>query len=99
MAVKPLDIHPAALQEAKLAVSWYLDRSETAAVRFHAELNEAIDLIIQSPDRWPSGDHSTRRFVLKHFPFAVIYREKDMVVEVLAIAHGHRSPSYWEDRL
>jgi hypothetical protein len=43
MAVKPLQIHPAALAELKSAVAWYLERSETAAERFVAEVDFAID--------------------------------------------------------
>lgn len=99
MDVKLVQIHPVALTELKSALAWYLDRSETAAVRFVAELDRAIDLIAEAPKRWPAGEYSTRRFVLARFPFAVIYREKGTGVEVLAIAHGHRRPSYWKERL
>ena len=96
---KPVHIHPAALAELKSALTWYFERSETAAVRFVAELDRAIDLITDSPRRWPLWEYSTRRFVLSRFPYAVIYREKATTVEVVAIAHGHRRPRYWKDRL
>jgi toxin ParE1/3/4 len=76
-----------------------MERSETAALKFIAELDRVIDLAIESPGRWPSGKHSTRKFVLQRFPFAIIYREKRDVVQVLAIAHGHRRPGYWKERL
>jgi toxin ParE1/3/4 len=99
MAAKSLDIHPAALEEAKSAVQWYLARNETAAIKFVVELDKALDLIMESPMRWPRGEHATRRFVLQRFPSAIIYREKEKTVEVLAVAHGHRRPSYWKDRL
>ena len=46
MAVKPLEIHPEALAELKSALSWYLERNETAAVKFAAELDRAMDLLI-----------------------------------------------------
>ncbi|MGO9085855.1 MAG: type II toxin-antitoxin system RelE/ParE family toxin [Candidatus Sulfotelmatobacter sp.] len=99
MAAKPLQIHPAALAELKSAVAWYQQRSQTAALNFVAELDRAIDLVIESPRRWPSGEHGTRKFVLQRYPFAVIYREKETVVQVLAIAHGRRRPAYWNERL
>ena len=99
MAVKLLQIHPAALAELKSAATWYQQRNRTAALNFAAELDRAIDLVIASPGRWPSGEHGTRKFVLQRFPFAVIYREKETVVQVLAIAHGHRWPGYWKQRL
>jgi plasmid stabilization system protein ParE len=99
MAVKPLEIHAAALEELKSAIAWYLDRSEPAATNFVAAVDRALELIVQSPDRWPKGQHATRRFVLQRFPFALIYREKENVIELLAVAHGHRRPSYWKGRL
>jgi len=99
MADKLLDIHPTALEEFKSALAWYLERNETAAANFVTELDRAVELIMQAPKRWPAGEHATRRYVLQRFPFALIYREKDKVVEILAIAHGHRRPSYWKGRV
>jgi toxin ParE1/3/4 len=99
MAVKPLEIHPSALTELKSALDWYLERNETAALKFASELDRAIDLVIEFPERWPVGEHGTRKFVLRRFPFAVVYRENPAVIQVLAIAHGHRRPGYWKDRL
>ena len=99
MAAKPVEIHPAALAEFKTALKWYLERSETAALKLVGELDRAINLVAESPGRWPKGEHSTRKFVFRRFPFAIIYREKPAVIQVLAIAHGHRRPGYWKKRL
>jgi plasmid stabilization system protein ParE len=99
MSGKRLDIHPAALLELKSAVRWYLERSEPAAQEFVAEVDRAIDRVVESPKRWPAGEPGTRRFVLQRFPFAVIYREKESGVQILAFAHGHRRPGYWKERL
>lgn len=51
MGAKPLDIHPAALDELKSAVAWYQERNETAALNFVTELDRAIDLVTASPRR------------------------------------------------
>lgn len=99
MAVKRIEIHPAALAELKSAVTWYLERSEPAAREFVADVDRAIALVIGSPRRWPVGDHNTRKFVLRRFPFAVTYRERESGVQILAFAHGHRRPGYWTERL
>jgi plasmid stabilization system protein ParE len=99
MAGRRIEIHPAALAELKSAVEWYLERSEPAAQEFVAAVDHAIALVIESPRRWPAGEHGTRKFVLQRFPFAVTYREKDSGVQVLAFAHGHRRPGYWKERL
>jgi hypothetical protein len=55
-----------------------------------------MDLVIEFPERWPVGEYGTRKFVLRRFPFAVVYREKPAVIQVLADAHGHRRPGYWK---
>jgi toxin ParE1/3/4 len=99
MAGKPLDIHAEALAEFRFAVTWYLNQSETAAIKFVAEIDRAIDLITASPERWPNGERGTRKFVLQRFPYALIYRERESDVQILAIAHGHRRPAYWKTRL
>jgi plasmid stabilization system protein ParE len=96
---KLLDIHPSALAELKSAISWYLEQNEATANKFVAAVDRAIDLIIESPRRWPAGELETQRFVLQRFPYAIIYQDKESVVTILAVAHGHRQPGYWKDRL
>jgi plasmid stabilization system protein ParE len=99
MGAKPFEIHPAALAELKSAVLWYQERNQNAALNFVSEVERAADLVLASPSRWPSGKHGTRKFVLQRFPFAIVYREKTTVIQILAIAHGHRRPGYWTERL
>jgi plasmid stabilization system protein ParE len=99
MAAKPIEIHNDGLAELKSALRWYLERSESAADGFIAEIDRAIELIAATPTRWPSGEFGTRKFVLARFPYAVIYRERLTTIQILAIAHGHRRPSYWEKRI
>lgn len=99
MAVKPIEIHDDALAELKSALRWYLERSQSAADGFAAEIDRAIERIADTPARWPSGELGTRKFVLARFPYALIYREKLMTIQILAVAHGHRRPHYWERRL
>jgi predicted RNase H-like HicB family nuclease len=76
MAAKPLEFHPAAFEEFEAAVTWYLERSQIVAARFVAEVDRAIGLVVSSPERWPSGEYATRKFVLRRFPFVVVYRER-----------------------
>lgn len=76
MAARRLEIHPAALAELKSALTWYFERSSAAANNLAAELDRVIDLIIEFPQRWPKAEQGARKFVLRRFPFAVVYREK-----------------------
>ena len=99
MANKKVEFHEAASLELEAAFNWYLERSEPAASRFVAELNRAIAKIGEAPDRWTEGNNGTRKFLLQRFPFAVVYRELSSSIQVVAVAHGHRRPGYWRERL
>jgi plasmid stabilization system protein ParE len=90
-----LEIHPAALEELSSAIHWYIARSEVAARQFAAAIEDAIASIQNSPQRWPAGEHGTRKYVLRRFPFALIYRTDVSSIIVLAVAHGNRRPGYW----
>jgi len=48
MTAKLLDIHPSALAELKSAIGWYLEQNETAAHKFVAAVDRAIDLILRA---------------------------------------------------
>jgi toxin ParE1/3/4 len=99
MANKKVEFHEAASLELEAAFDWYLDRSESAAARFLADLNNAVATIAEAPHRWPEGNHGTRKFLLRRFPFAIVYRDFPSSVQVVAVAHGHRRPGYWKNRL
>lgn len=40
-----------------------------------------------------------RRFPLQHFPFFLIYRERGDELQIIALAHTSREPTYWRRRL
>jgi plasmid stabilization system protein ParE len=99
MAKLPVDYHPAARLEANEAFDWYLDRSLSAAERFQRELERAQIAIQASPEVWGEYLAGTRHFLLKRYPYAVVYRVSEDRIEIVAIAHGRRKPGYWTDRL
>jgi plasmid stabilization system protein ParE len=94
MNVVSFSFHPAALEEAVAAATWYRERSPLAAKRFIAELNRALDRIYDAPQRWPRSTRGTRKVKLSRFPFLVIYRESLGSILILAVAHGYRRPGY-----
>lgn len=88
-----------ALDEAEAAARWYAERSVTAAAGFSAEIDEAESAILEFPDAWPLFDYGTRRYLLRRYPFSVIYRVESLRILIVAVAHGHRRPGYWKSRL
>jgi toxin ParE1/3/4 len=99
MARRSIGYHPAARLEADDAFSWYWDRSLSAADQFQKELEKAQATIQASPELWAEYMHGTRRYLLKQFPFVIVYRVTATRIEIIAIAHGQREPGYWIDRL
>lgn len=91
-----LRFHPAAVEEAEAALDWHSERSPRAANRFAAELERVIEEISAAPERWPEFEGRARRMLLRHFPYAVIYRITKGEIEILAVAHGRRRPGYWK---
>jgi plasmid stabilization system protein ParE len=98
MAPKNVEFHEEAAREFLAAVDWYLSRNEAVASRFALQVTRAVRLIVEAPQRWPSNSRDTRKFVLRRFPFLVVYRELTDVIQVLAVAHAHRRPGYWKNR-
>ena len=98
MTAIPVEFHPEALADAQGALEWYSERSLRAADAFLEELDDALRLIAEAPQRWPRYEAGTRRLPLRRFPYFVVYRERFHTVQVLAIAHGRRRPGYWRSR-
>jgi toxin ParE1/3/4 len=99
MAELPIDIHAEAHLEEEEAFHWYLDRSRRAAEAFLEEIDEARRAIQNSPQAWAEYLYGTRRYLLRRFPYVVIYRVTERRIEVIAVAHGRRKPGYWMNRL
>lgn len=93
-----LEFHPKAVEEAQAARAWYEFHSPEAARAFVAELEGAVDRIREGPNRWPTFLHGTRRYLLRRFPYIVVYREASSVIQVVAVAHASRRPGYWKRR-
>jgi len=91
-------LHPDAEGELRAAYLWYLDRSQIVAEAFQLEIDHAIQVISESPTRWPHVTESERRYVFPRFPFSLVYRVKPQIVEVIAVAHQKRRPKYWVER-
>jgi plasmid stabilization system protein ParE len=99
MPASGLELHPEALDEALAGYAWYLERSERAADAFFADLERAVELIIDRPEAWPRFLHGTRRFILTKFPYSIVYGQVGDAVVIYAFAHAKRRPGYWKARL
>ncbi len=90
---------PVAQAELDEAFQWYETQAAGLGDRSMGEVVHAFGLIRQFPSAWHPLSQNTRRCRLKRFPYGVIYSEVDSDIVVLAIAHLHREPNYWSERL
>ena len=89
--------HPDAVEEAEAAKLWYAERSRMAALGFVNELSHAVEKVAESPNRWPVYENKTRRYIFPRYPFSLVYRLKQDIIEIIAIAHHKKKPGYWTD--
>jgi toxin ParE1/3/4 len=93
------EFHPAAFQEYFEAVSAYEERQSGLGNRFFRSVEQAIESICESPERWPFLEQDIRRRLTRVFPYAVLDSIEESYILVVAVMHCHREPGYWRDRV
>jgi toxin ParE1/3/4 len=101
---KPIRPNEFAEDEIEYYIRRYEGESPGLGDQLWIEIQEATELISRYPQigsfvprvRIRGG---VRRFPLHHFPFVLVYREHEEHVEIVALAHTSRKPSYWRSRL
>jgi plasmid stabilization system protein ParE len=93
-----LKLHPDAVEDIAAGRDWYAQHSIVAAQRFLDEIDAALDLIREAPERWPTYRLGMRRCVISAYPYGIIYRVVSRVIEIYAVAHAKRRPTYWRRR-
>jgi plasmid stabilization system protein ParE len=78
-------------------------KAPALARRLRKLVEDAFRQIEQHPRRFAKletipFEGEIRRFLLRKFPYLVIYEIHPDLVEVLAVAHASRMPDYWVDR-
>ncbi|MGH8280813.1 MAG: type II toxin-antitoxin system RelE/ParE family toxin [Gammaproteobacteria bacterium] len=81
------------------SVAYYEEQLAGLGEIFEQEVSAALSRIQRYPHAWHPLSHRARVFRLKQFPFGVIYEARENEILIVAIAHQHRRPGYWESRL
>lgn len=91
--------HAAARAELSQAVDYYEECEPGLGYEFLEEVYATIARVLQYPEAWSQLSPRARRCLTRRFPYGVIYQPKQDDVRILAIAHSHRRPEYWLNRL
>jgi plasmid stabilization system protein ParE len=90
---------PLARRELDDAFLWYSAQVAGLGQRFLDEIDRAVRLAAAHPLALPEIGPGLRRSLLHRFPYGLIYGLDDLTLVVIAVAHLHRKPSYWIDRV
>ena len=63
------------------------------------ETLKVLNLVEKYPQAWHPLTPEIRRCRLKRFPYSVVYTLDATDILVLAVAHQHRKPGYWRNRI
>ena len=88
-----------AQQEIDEAVLWFEEQLEGKGIDFLDELDRVVRLVKAFPFASTEIEPEIRRCLFARFPYSLIYGlERDTIV-IIAVAHSHREPRYWAERL
>lgn len=90
---------PAAQVELDEAIDWYAQQAPGLGDSFLVEFLGTIQLIERHPLGWHPLSNNTRRCRLRRFPYGVIYSQDEQGFLIVAVAHLHRRPAYWQGRV
>jgi toxin ParE1/3/4 len=96
--MKPILFHPEAEEELLGAAEFYESRSVGLGLRFLDEVERGLAALRETLQRWPALAGEVRRYLLRPFPYGLLYRELPERILVLAVMHLHREPGHWKSR-
>lgn len=96
MEVRFLDV---AQQELDETVEYYNTESQGLGDEFLLEVLSSLDRISQFPEAWHPFTANSRRCQTRRFPYGIAYQIMELEILIVAVAHLHRKPSYWVDRI
>lgn len=87
----------AAKIEIENAIEWYELQQEGLGKRFALAFHSSVSVIRGFPSLNSELAKNIRRAIVKEFPYGIIYSVKSDFIEIIAVAHLHRRPMYWDD--
>ena len=96
--MKPILIRPAAAADIEDAFLWYETQRVGLGEEFREALRFALARVGENPQLHQIIHRSTRRVLLKRFPYGIYYKEFPEVIVIVACMHGRRDPKRWQSR-
>ena len=96
MTVRFLEVAQEELDE---AIAYYNSQVPGLGDAYLLEAVAAIERIRRFPEAWQPLGEQVRRCRLRRFPYGLVYAVDEGDILIVAVAHAHRRPDYWRDRI
>ena len=94
-----LVVAPPALAELHDTAAFYtLKANAGLGLAFVAEFERTANFVLANPLLGAVFRGTRRRYILRRFPYSIIYQVAAEELRILAIAHHRRRPGYWAHR-
>lgn len=96
-----LEILDAAKEEIEQAFLFYGSQKPDLGSHFFDAVEQGYHHVLSNPEAWPllrRKEPPLRRYLLKRFPFGLIYGTRKNKITVVAVMHLSRKPGYWKKR-
>ena len=92
-------LHPGAENDLRDAAAFYRKHADTRLSQaLFTEFEHAVSLLLQHPGVGALWRNGKRRYIMRRFPYSIIYIGVSEEIRILAIAHHSRRPEYWRGR-
>lgn len=88
-----------ARRELNEAVRYYDAQRVRLGEEFRDEAWETIRRIQAFPLAWNPLGGAIRRCQMQRFPYGIIYEPYELEIIIIAVAHLHQEPEYWQSRV
>lgn len=88
-----------AVRELNEAVNFYETEFSGLGVRFRGDVKRAAARVAEFPMAWSVEIGEVRKCLLHRFPYKLLYSVEAEHVFIIAVAHQHRRPNYWVERI
>jgi toxin ParE2 len=89
----------AARADLREAIRYYEAQRPGLGAQFRDEVRSALERIERLPEAWHPLSKNTRRCRTHRFPYGIIYQVRPDEILIVAVAHLHRRPDHWNDRI
>lgn len=92
-------LHPEAENDLRDAAGFYREHAGAILSQaFLTEFERTARMLLRYPMLGAQWRQDKRRFIMRRFPYSVIYSVSGEEIRIWAIAHHSRRPRFWQGR-